>query len=156
MTLTFDDGWSIDHPTVAFDEDPAAILNAGTLELRDASTIVRNTVLDERRMTDEPGDDTGVLDLVHPLLDGFPPAGSGGGLMDVGTLVGMVCAPEIGASVRNNRPDDCFSLTSPLVVPPVLGVLPEGDPSEPLAPDGGPTEPATTPDTEPPVPYRGP
>lgn len=132
------------------------VLNAGTLELRGASTIARNVVRDEGRGTDEVDGVTDVLDRAHPLLGGSPVDGIGGGLTDLGTLVGVVCAPELGANVRNNRPDDCVSLTSPTVVPPPLDVLAEGEPSEPLAPDEGTIEPAATPDTEPPVPYRGP
>ena len=109
------------------------VLNAGTLELRDASAIVRNTVLDARGEADEVEEGVDPLDLAHPLLGGSPVDGMGGGLADLGTLVGVVCAPELGANVRHNRPDDCFSLTSP-IVPPALDDLPEGDPSE--LPDG--------------------
>lgn len=123
------------------------VLNAGTLELRDASTIVRNTVLDERREADQVEGDVDVLDLAHPLLDGSTSAGSGGGIMDLGALVGVVCAPDIGANVRNNSPDDCFTLVGAIPVP-WAPAVPDGVLPDSLDADDGSIEPDRCPPTE--------
>ncbi len=94
------------------------VLNAGTLELRDASSITHNLVRDESLETAEV--EAGIedpLDISPPPLDDDPPAGSGGGVMDLGVLVGAVCAPEPGANIHGNSPDDCASLTIGMPVP---------------------------------------
>lgn len=91
--------------TLTPDSSGGGVLNAGTLTLNGSSTIRGNT-------TDAWGG--GVLNGGTLTLNGSSAiransAELGGGIYDQGgTLVGVVCAPDPGANVADNTPDDCY------------------------------------------------
>jgi peptidoglycan/xylan/chitin deacetylase (PgdA/CDA1 family) len=83
------------------------VFNAGTLLLREQSSIVRNVVRDLGLQLARAGDDTETSALPSPLLDAIDRPG--GGILDMGRVSGAVCAPAADANVQRNSPDDCRS-----------------------------------------------
>jgi peptidoglycan/xylan/chitin deacetylase (PgdA/CDA1 family) len=127
------------------------VLNAGTLVMADSASVTRNVVRDEGRETQDIERGTDPFDVSNPLLDGYPAGGTGGGIVDLGTIVGVVCAPAVDANIRGNSPDDCSSpattMPMPWAEPPGWDarlIVPGGCPS---SEDDCPTGPAGTPVT---------
>ncbi len=121
------------------------VLNIGMLELRDASTIVRNVVLGESGDAAAGASPPDQNDVPDPVSGASPAAGAGGGIMDLGVLVGAVCAPETFANIRGNSPDDCYSLDSSIPAPWALDSLRTGIESESPGLDGAVTGPDACP-----------
>ena len=82
----------------------AGITNLGTLTLRGATAIRRNVASD---------DGGGVFNRGHLVMAGDSSiarnesGGLGAGVRDMGTQAGVICAPDAGANVHDNTPDDC-------------------------------------------------
>lgn len=109
-TLTLHGSSSIRHNTGS--RAGGGVLNAGTLVLSESSSIAHNVVRDAG--VEAPGAVTGIdpTTAASPPPSVSPSGGAGGGVMNLGVMLGAVCGPAEGANIRANSPDDCGSAGS--------------------------------------------
>jgi hypothetical protein len=95
------------------------VLNAGLLVLRDSSSIAHNVV---RAGSIRAAGDIELPVATRPMAGEPRSGGGGGGVMNLGLMLGAVCAPADEASIRTNSPDDCRS--APLAIPTAMDATP--------------------------------
>jgi hypothetical protein len=110
-TLTLHGSTSIRRNTAS--GGGGGVLNAGTLVLSDSSSITGNVANAGSAQALGVGDGideataSSPSATVGPLASASPSFGSGGGVMNIGIMLGAVCAPAEDANIRANHPDDC-------------------------------------------------
>ena len=104
-TLVLHGSSSIRHNTAS--GAGGGVLNAGTLVLSDSSSIMHNVVRDASVDARGAGTGTEPSAAPSPLASESPSGGAGGGVMNLGIMLGAVCGPAADANIRANSPDDC-------------------------------------------------
>jgi hypothetical protein len=85
-------------------------LNAGTLVIGDSSSIAHN-VAGQAIAHPEATPLISPSAAPSPSVIDPPSHGVGGGVMDLGLVLGAVCAPAANPNIHANSPDDCGSRT---------------------------------------------
>jgi hypothetical protein len=98
---------SIRHNTAS--RAGGGVFNAGLLLVGHESSVSHNVVHDPSKELPDAGAviDPGVA--TSPPATEPPSVDAGAGVMNVGVMLGAVCAPAANANVRANSPDDCRS-----------------------------------------------